>query len=77
MRSDKLYRSLVAKMQEVTVVPPQTVGPLTSIYKRIALQFKVNPWKTALIVSLSISLLAYILLGVTLVKITSLLQYGF
>ena len=77
MKKDKLYSLLVAKMQEVTIVPPQTVGPLTPIYKKVAAQLKVYPWRWAFMISVSVTFLAYFLFGGMLVKIASMLQYGF
>lgn len=77
MKEDKLYRLLVSKMHEVAVVPPQRIGPLTPIYKRLVLRLKFYPWvSTGLIASVA-SLFLYILLGSHLVKFISILQFGF
>jgi hypothetical protein len=64
-------------MHEVAVVPPQQVGPFTPLYKRIVPWFKYFPLKSAVIVALFVSFFLYIILGITLVKLASLLQFGF
>lgn len=68
---------MVAKMHEVAVVPPQQIGPFTLLYKRIVPWFKFYPLKGALVVALFASLFLYIFAGITLVKLASLLQFGF
>lgn len=77
MRNEGLFQLLVAKMNEVNMVPPQSLGPLTFWYKRLIPRFKFYPWKSTLVLSLLAALILYFLLGVTLVSITSLLQFGF
>lgn len=77
MKEDKLYRLLVSKMHEVAVVPPQRIGPLTPIYKRLALRLKFYPWVSTGLIALVASLFLYILLGSHLVKFISILQFGF
>lgn len=77
MKQDKTYDILVAKMHEVAIVPPQTMGPFTGIYKKIIPMFKFSPVRSLSIVSLASAVLLYIALGSLLVKITSILQFGF
>lgn len=77
MKKDKLYQLLVSRMQEAAVVPPQNVGPFTYLYKRIVPRFKVKPWFGAGVISLISTFLAYLMFGTTLIKIASLLQFGF
>ena len=77
MRNKNTYQLLVAKMQEVAVVPPQTVGPFTFLYKKLASVFKFSPWRSAAFISFFTTILLYFLLGGTLVKLASMLQFGF
>jgi len=77
MKEDKIYKLLVSKMQEIALVPPQTIGSFTPLYKKIVPRFKYYPWKSALIISLASTISLYLVLGSTLVKIASLLQFGF
>jgi hypothetical protein len=77
MKEDKLYKSLVSKMNEVSVMPPQQIGPLTPIYKMVIPQFKFAPLRTALILSMIATCMLYILFGARVVHLASLLQYGF
>lgn len=77
MKQDKFYQILIAKMHEVAVLPPQTVGPFTPIYKRVVPRFKVYPWKSIAVLSLFGTVFLYFLFGPALVKLASVLQYGF
>jgi hypothetical protein len=77
MKKDKLFERLVSKMNEAAIVPPQDVGMLTPIYKKIVPQFKFYPWRMALIISMLSGFGLYFLFGRTLVKLASLLQAGF
>lgn len=77
MKQDKTYDILVAKMHEVAIVPPQTMGPLTGLYKKIIPMFKFYPVRSLSIVSLVSAVLLYVVLGSLLVKIASILQFGF
>lgn len=77
MKRDKTYDILVAKMHEMAMVPPQTVGPFTGIYKKIIPMFKFSPIRSLSFVSLVCTVILYLLLGSMLVKIASILQFGF
>lgn len=77
MKEDKLYQLLVSKMHEVAVVPPQRMGPLTPIYKKLVLRLKFYPWAGSALIASAASLFLYFLLGSQLVKFISLLQFGF
>lgn len=77
MSKDKLYHQFVSKWEEVTELPPQTVGPLTPIYKRTVPYLKTDPWRimapAAFISAVGIALL----LEITAVQIATILQRGF
>ena len=77
MKNDKLFAKLVVKMHQVSVVPPQTVGPFTPLYKKISVQLKYFPFRALLPLSLFFILFAYLMLGTKLVKLAELLQTGF
>lgn len=77
MENNKTYRLLLAKMQEIALVPPQTVGPFTFIYKKFVPYLKFSPWYPLSFIALFTSILLYLMLGSTFIKIVSLLQFGF
>lgn len=77
MKNDKFYPILVSKMNQLAAVPPQTVGPFTPLYKKLTSQFKVFPFKSLLLVSFLSVIFAYLIFGHRLVKLASLLQFGF
>lgn len=77
MKNDKTYEMLRLKMNEIAVVPPQTLGPLTSLYKSIIPQFKFYPWRMAFLLSTLASFILYLLIGTSFVRIASILQFGF
>lgn len=77
MKNGKTYQLLVAKMHEVTAVPPQTIGPFTGAYKRLVPHLKFSPWRMTGLVSLLATVLLYLFLGSALVRLASILQFGF
>lgn len=77
MKNDKFYQVLVSKMQEVAVVPPQSVGPLTPFYKMVVPQLKYSPWRSMSVISILLAFFLYLVLGPILVKLASILQFGF
>lgn len=77
MKNEQTYRLLVAKMHEVALVSPQTIGPFTNFYKKVVPFFKYSPWRSAILISMLTAAFLYILFGSALVKIASTLQFGF
>lgn len=77
MTEDKLYGLLLQRMHEVAVVPPQTVGPFTPMYKRVVPKLKWQPWRSVAVFSFFLAALLYLFFGVRVVHLASLLQYGF
>lgn len=75
--TDTMYQKFVKRWEEVTDLPPQTVGPLTPAYKKVAQKLKVMPWPVLVIGSLVIVIGLYILLGTTITLLVSILQRGF
>ena len=74
---DLFYQKLVKRMTEVAVVSPQTIGPFTILYKKITPLIKVRPFKALIFTSIIASFLLYLLLGSLIVRLASLLQFGF
>lgn len=64
-------------MQEVSSVPPQSVGRLTPFYKLLAANFKTFPVKNLFLISLVLIFFTYLLLGALLIKLASILQIGY
>lgn len=77
MKNDKTYQILVARMNELALVPPQEIGFLTFIYKRLVPYFKFSPWRSSIVLAFLFAILLYFFLGSTLIKIASILQFGF
>ncbi|MBI4130253.1 hypothetical protein HY468_02980 [Candidatus Roizmanbacteria bacterium] len=77
MNTDKSYQQLVTKMHEISSLTPQTVGPLTPLYRRIIPYFKEDPWLLFGIGSVIAGLFVYFVLGPTIVHIVSILQHGY
>ena len=71
------YQKFVKRWEEVTDLPPQTVGPLTPIYKSLARRLKVMPWPALVVGSLVIVIGLYVLIGSAITLVVSLLQKGF
>ncbi len=71
------YQKFVKRWEEVTDLPPQTLGPLTPYYKALTRRLKVMPWPLLVIFSLLVVVGLYVLLGSAVTLIVSLLQRGF
>lgn len=74
---DHLYQKFVKRWEEVTDLPPQTLGPLTPHYKWIVKRLKVMPWLPLVVVSLTVVIGLYLLIGGTITFLVSILQKGF
>lgn len=72
-----LYQKFVKRWEEVTDLPPQTMGPLTPHYKWIVKRLKVMPWLPLVVVSLTVVIGLYLLIGGAITFLVSLLQRGF
>jgi hypothetical protein len=75
--SDTTYKQFVKRWEEVTDLPPQTVGPLTPVYKRFTKHLKVMPWPVLVVLSICIVIGVFLLVGSTITFVVSLLQRGF
>jgi hypothetical protein len=77
MKTDQTYQKLLEKMHEVSAMPQQTVGPLTPVYRIVIPYFKHAPWRVLALGSVLGTVFLYLLLGVTLVSLVSIIQHGF
>jgi hypothetical protein len=71
------YQKFVKRWEEVTDLPPQTIGPLTPLYKVLVRRLKVMPWPALVVGSLVIVIGLYVLIGSAITLVVSLLQKGF
>lgn len=74
---DVVYQKFVKRWEEVTDLPPQTVGPFTPYYKMLVRRLKVMPWPMFVGVSVISIIGLYVVLGSTITLIVSILQRGF
>lgn len=72
-----LYQKFVERFEDVTDLPPQTLGPFTPYYKRITKRLKIMPWPMLVFGSLLIVTSLYMLAGSTITLLVTLLQKGF
>jgi hypothetical protein len=75
--SNTTYQKFVKRWEEVTDLPPQTVGPLTPLYKAIARRLKVMPWPALVFCSLVVVIGLYLIIGSAITLLVSILQRGF
>ncbi len=71
------YKKFVKRWEEVTDLPPQSVGPLTPYYKKAVKRLKTMPWPIMVIGSLFIVIGLYAMLGSAITLLVSYLQRGF
>lgn len=76
-RQDIVYQRFVKRWQEVTRIPPQTLGPLTPFYKAVTARLKVMPWPVLVVVATVTMVALYFAIGSAVVFLTTLLQRGF
>lgn len=77
MSTDAAYQKFVKRWEEVTDIPPQTLGPLTGVYKKLTKRLKVMPWPWLFIISGIVVFVLYIVLGSAIAFLVTLLQRGF
>lgn len=77
MKEEQLYQELKSKMHEVNQVAPQSFGFFTPLYKTVIPYFKFSPWVSVTFLSLLLTFCMYFFFGTALIKIASLLQFGF
>lgn len=75
--TDTLYNKFVKRWEEVTDLPPQTVGPFTPYYRSLVKRLKVMPWPMLVLVAVLMVVGIYFLIGSAVTILTSILQRGF
>lgn len=75
--NDVLYKKFVKRWEEVTDLPPTSLGPLTPYYKMAVKRLKVMPWPALIVLSIVFAALLYLVFGGTVTFLVSLLQKGF
>lgn len=75
--SNTTYKKFLTRWEEVVDLPPQTLGPLTPIYKMLIRRLKVMPWPYFVATAVGIVVGLYILVGSTVTLLVTLLQKGF
>ncbi len=75
--TDALYQKFVKRWEEVTELPPQTIGPLTPFYKMLVKRLKIMPWPFLLVLSIGLVIGLYFLAGSAVTLLVTLLQRGF
>ena len=72
------YR-LQQKLDEVFLVEPNNlgIGILTSIYKKVTIYLKNLPFLVIIPLAFLLAVFIYLIVGHLVVKLTTLLQYGF
>jgi len=75
--SDARYERFQKKWNEVTDLPPQTVGPFTPYYKMVTKRLKVMPLPKLIIISIICILALFYIFGSGITFLASILQRGF
>ena len=75
--TNTFYERFVRRWEQVTDLPPQTLGPLTPYYKMLTRRLKQWPWPMLVFGSLFIVAGLYFILGSGIVFLTTLIQRGF
>jgi len=75
--TDAIYQKFIHRWEEVTDLPPQTLGVLTPYYKKVTRRLKVMPWFVFVGISLVSIIGLYLLFGTTITLLVTILQRGF
>jgi len=75
--ADLTYQKFVRRWEEVTDIPPQTLGPLTTLYKTVTRRIKTMPWPWYVGISIVAVLILFGLLGQGIARLVTILQAGF
>lgn len=76
-KSNTTYLKFLKRWEEVTELPPQTLGPLTPLYKFVTKRMKIMPLPWFVGVSVFVAFFLFILFGSAVSSIVTLLQRGF
>lgn len=72
-----IQQAFLNRWQEATEIPPQTIGPLTPLYKEVTKRLKRIPFPVLIGVSIIVVLGILYILGASITTYVSLLQRGF
>jgi len=75
--NDPFYERFQKRWNEITDLPPQTVGPFTPYYKMITKRLKVMPFPILVLLSAGIIIALFVVFGSGITFITTVLQRGF
>lgn len=75
--TDTTYKKFIARWEEVVDLQPQTLGPLTPLYKTLIRRLKVMPWPYFVLMAATLVFILYFLLGSAITFLVTLLQRGF
>lgn len=75
--SNLTYKKFLTRWEEVVDLPPQTLGPLTPVYKILIRRLKVMPWPYFVVTAVGIVVGLYVLVGSAITLLVSILQRGF
>lgn len=77
--TDQFFEALQKKVDEIYALKPNDlhIPLLTHMYKLSTGPLKVFPFKLLLPASLGASIFLYLIFGYVLIRMTSILQYGF
>jgi hypothetical protein len=70
-------QAFLNRWQETTDIPPQTVGPITPLYKEVTKRLKIMPFPLFIVLSIVIVGTLLYALGPSITKLASVLQKGF
>jgi hypothetical protein len=74
---DAIFEKFVKRWEEVTEIPPQTLGPLTGVYKSATRRLKVMPWPWYAAAGTIVAAACYVYFGNSVARFVSVLQQGF
>ena len=77
--TDKIYLNLKKYYKDVYSIPPNTLGNpiLTKLYKICTYQLKNFPFKLVVPISVLITILSFGLFGILIIRVVTILQFGF
>lgn len=74
---DRTYQKFVTRWEKVIDLPPQTLGPLTPLYKASVRLLKVMPWPYFVVLSIVVVVGLYVVVGSAITILVTILQRGF
>jgi hypothetical protein len=75
--TDEVYKRFQKKWNDITELPPQTVGPFTPYYKMITRRLKIMPLPVLVVASFVLIFILFFMIGSGITFLTTLLQRGF